>query len=120
MEAEKLTIFGRELSEKSRLPDDISIRVVTVGLFTFSLEYHCEGYPLSPYHGVAGKLSGGGRNIAFRKEGEHGWLGTEEEVVSFLESEARRIIRECLEIAGRLEASSCELLEPARVRFRDE
>jgi hypothetical protein len=36
------------------------------------------------------------------------------------EIELRRIMRECFEIAGAMEASSCELLEPARVRFREE
>jgi len=35
-----------------------------------------------------------------------------------VESEARRIMRECFEIAGETEAASAELLEPAVVRFK--
>lgn len=48
------------------------------------------------------------------------YADTVTEARDLAEAEATRIAREMLEIAGPLEASSCELLEPAMVRFRDE
>jgi len=102
---EKLTIFGREIE-----PDHCCTYTtwsIVLGGAQLSVSWH-------GVHGAAGRVKFGEIDSSRYK------FDTKEYARDWLESEARRIMRECLEIAGLMVASSCELLEPARVRFRDE
>jgi hypothetical protein len=103
----ELKIFGKVMSDKEWVADDTYRRRLGYGLFIFHVDYHSADHPNSPWHGVSGKVVLGTtllKAFSAKDDREHKWIGTEAEVVTFLETEARRIMRECFEIAGPMTA----------------
>lgn len=77
----------------------------SIGLFEFRIDV------------TKGPVATGDVKLEWKNSPYNSAPGTIEFVIDRLESSAREFMRECLEIAGPMEASSCELLEPADVRY---
>ena len=106
------TLSGKPFDKRKMPHLNKTIYTVSFGLFFVSITEHGDD---SVYWSFALTMA----RDSFRPFGDDHPATSKECARDAAEIELRRIVRECFEIAGEMEATSGELLEPAYVRFAE-